>query len=163
MAEALAASMGLVKIGPAQMDSVTRRAFAEKVESRLQELERQIAQLESARNAHEEGRRVQLDHAGHIAAHPLGVDMEDTQRIAQELQRLQEEMALQQDYQQQVAEAEAKFESAVAPDRVELSGGFVLPPLFSADREKALVLVLPANAKPKTNTKPKPDQAGRPP
>ena len=160
MAEALAASMGLVKIGPAQMDSVTRRAFAGQVESRLQALQRQIAELESAPSAPEEARRVQLDHAGYIPAPPLGVNMEDTQRIAQELLRLREEMVLQQDYQQQVAAAEAKFESAVAPEKVELPGGFVIPPLVSADREKALVLDIPATGRP---AKPKPDQAGRPP
>ena len=152
VAEALAASMGLVKIGPAQMDSVTRRAFAEKVESRLQVLQRQIAELEAAARAPAEGGRQQLDHVGPIPAPPLEVNMADAQRIAEELQRLHAEMVQQQDYQRQVVEAEAKFANAVAPETVELPGGYALPPLFPADREKPLVgLDVPhVSAKPKT-------------
>ena len=145
--------MGLKKIGPARMDSFARQAFAAKVESRLQVLERQSAELQAARRAPEEGGGVQLDDVGETRAPPVGWSMEDSVRIAEELQRLQKEMAEQLAYRRQVDEAEAKFENANAPEVVELPGGSVLPPLFPEDRQTPLVLDLskpPHRAQPST-------------
>jgi hypothetical protein len=142
--------MGLIKIGPARMDSFARQAFAAKVESRLRVLERQITELQAARRAPVEGGGVQLDDVGETRAPPVGWSMDDTVRIAEELQKLQKEMAQQLAYQRQVEEAEAKFEHAIAPEVVELPGGSVLPPLFPEDRQTPLVLDLSQTAQPKT-------------
>lgn len=142
--------MGLVKIGPARMDSVSRRAFAAKVESRLQVLERQIVELQAARRAPEEGGAVQLDEAGEMRVPPAEWCMDDTVRIAEELQRLQKEMAGQLAYQKQIDEAEARFENAISPEVVELPGGSVLPPLFPEDLQTPFVLDLPQKDRPKS-------------
>jgi hypothetical protein len=142
--------MRLIKIGPARMDSFARQVFAAKVESRLRVLERQIAELQAARRAPEEGRGVQLDDLGETRVPPVGWSMDDTVRIAEELQRLQKEMAQQLVYQRQVEEAEAKFENAITPEAVELPGGSVLPPLFPEDRQTPLMLDLPQTVQPKT-------------
>ncbi len=96
---------------------------------------------------------MQLDDVGETRAPPVGWSMEDSVRIAEELQRLQKEMAEQLAYRRQVDEAEAKFENANAPEVVELPGGSVLPPLFPEDRQTPLVLDLskpPHRAQPST-------------
>ena len=157
MADTLAEVMDLEKIGPAEMDSVTRLAFAQKVQVRMQALEEKIAAAEAARQARQARRAGGGGHAGcerrrdaleAMAEDGGGGDKEvvfdlgEAAELAAELHKLHAEMEEQRDFLRRFDEVEAKYAQAEGPQNVPIPGGHVTPPMFPHERENPFVLDL---------------------
>jgi hypothetical protein len=162
LADLLAEAMDLVKIGPAEMDSVARRSFAEKVKLRLQALEERIAATAAARDAH--ARRAGGQEGGTGSAggdleemggggrgRGGGVDMREAEELVEELERLKQDAERQHEYLRQIDAVEEHYDTAPAPELVPVPGGFVLPPTFPQDRETPFVIDTKAGIETKSN------------
>jgi hypothetical protein len=158
VADTLAEVMDLEKIGPAEMDSVTRLAFAQKVQLRMQALDEKLAAAEAARQARlarragggghagcERGRdalEAMAEDGGGGGDEEVVFDLGEAAELAAELHKLHAEMEEQRDFLRRFDEVEAKYAQADGPQNVPIPGGHVTPPMFPHERENPFVLDL---------------------
>lgn len=159
MADILADAMDLVKIGPAEMDSVARLAFSQKVKLRIQTLEEKLVAAQAARRsglAGEAMEGVEGEEGTETDAHgrtrmprEAAVDETDATQVTKELQLLYAEIVRQQATLREVEDLETKYAEAEGPKLISLPGGYVQPPMFPHDRQNPFLLDL----KPQTTVK----------
>ena len=154
VADTLAEAMGLVKIGPADMDSITRNAFADRTKVRLKQLEENLAAIGASSRASRKAREAKAGGGGadlledsqdmHAAEGDTVMLEENPEELARELLAMQQELVRQQEFLQEVDDVERNYAETPAPVKKEVPGGYVLPPPFPDRREIPFDIKLPA-------------------